>query len=227
MRILIVEDDVNIADVIKRGLVEQHYSVDIAHDGDNGYELACCNDYDLIILDVMLPKMNGTDVAKALRKEGFATPILMLTALGSANDVINGLDQGADDYLTKPFDFGILLARIRSLTRRRTDQRTAEIHVADLKIDTTRRTVERDGQPINLTAKEFALLEYFVLNKGKVLTREVIGEHVWDINFDPRSNVIESLMHCLRHKIDKGYAFPLIHTVRGVGYRFDDRQPVA
>jgi two-component system copper resistance phosphate regulon response regulator CusR len=227
MRILIVEDDVNIADVIKRGLVEQHYSVDLAYDGDAGCDLAWTNDYDLIILDVMLPKMNGNDVARSLRSEGVATPILMLTALGSVNDVIHGLDQGADDYLTKPFDFGVLLARVRSLTRRRSDQRTAEILIADLMIDTTRRTVARGGTAITLTAKEFALLEYFVLNKGRVLTRDAIGEHVWDINFDPRSNVIESLMHCLRHKIDKGYAFPLIHTVRGMGYRFDDCQPVS
>jgi DNA-binding response OmpR family regulator len=224
MRILVVEDDVNIADVIRRGLIDQHYSVDLAYDGDAGCEMAWSNDYDLIILDVMLPKMNGTDVAKALRSEGLSTPILMLTALGSASDIIQGLDQGADDYLTKPFDFGILLARVRSLTRRRSDARTAEVQIADLSIDTTRRSVSRGGTPINLTAKEFALLEYFVLNRGRVLTREAIGEHVWDINFDPRSNVIESLMHCLRHKIDKGFAFPLIHTVRGVGYRFDDNQ---
>ncbi|MBS1912665.1 MAG: response regulator transcription factor [Bacteroidetes bacterium] len=223
MRILVVEDDINIADVVRRGLVAQHYSVDVAHDGAAGYELAATNDYDLILLDVMLPKMEGTAVSRALRSEGNTTPILMLTALGSAGDVIHGLDQGADDYLTKPFDFGVLLARIRSLTRRTSDHRTSEIQVGDLVIDTARRSVVRSGSPVMLTAKEFALLEYFVLNKGKVLTREAIGEHVWDINFDPRSNVIESLMHCLRHKIDKGYGRPLIHTVRGMGYRFDDQ----
>lgn len=224
MRILIVEDDVNIADVIQRGLVQQHYSVDVAYDGENGMDLAWSNDYDLVILDVMLPKKNGNEVCRSLREEGLSTPILMLTALGSPSDVIRGLDQGADDYLTKPFDFGVLLARVRSLTRRHSEQRTAEIRVGDLVIDTTRRTVTRDDKPISLTAKEFALLEYFALNKGKVLTREAIGEHVWDINFDPRSNVIESLMHCLRHKIDKDQKFPLIHTVRGAGYRFDDQR---
>ncbi len=222
MRILVVEDDVNIADVVRRGLVAQHYSVDVAHDGDIALEYAFCNDYDLIILDVMLPKRSGTLVARTLREEGNTTPILMLTALGTPDDVIQGLDQGADDYLTKPFDFGVLLARVRSLTRRWTDHRLAEIHVADLTVDVARRTVTRAGQAITLTAKEFALLEYFVMNKGRVITRESIGEHVWDLNFDPRSNVIESLMHCLRHKIDKGFDVPLIHTVRGMGYRFDD-----
>lgn len=222
MRILIVEDDENIADVIRRGLVAQHYSVDVASDGAIGLDLAMSNDYDLLILDVMLPRRDGASVSRALRESGFTTPILMLTALGQPRDVINGLDQGADDYLTKPFDFGVLLARIRSLTRRRSDHRLAEIKVADLTIDTARRSVVRDGRPISLTAKEFALLEYFALNKGRVLTRDAIGEHVWDINFDPRSNVIESLMHCLRHKIDKGHNRPLIQTVRGVGYRLEE-----
>ncbi|MEO5930250.1 MAG: response regulator transcription factor [Candidatus Kapaibacterium sp.] len=222
MRILVVEDDHNIADVIRRGLVEQHYSVDVASDGLVGVEHALCNDYDLVILDVMLPRLNGWGVCKRLRDEHLETPILMLTAMGSPNDVIQGLDQGADDYLTKPFDFGILMARVRSLTRRHSEQKTAEIHVADLSINTAKRTVIRSGRPINLTAKEFALLEYFVLHKGKLLTREAIGEHVWDLNFDPRSNVIESLMRCLRQKIDRDQELPLIHTVRGAGYRFDD-----
>ncbi|MEP7217632.1 MAG: response regulator transcription factor [Bacteroidota bacterium] len=222
MRILVVEDDHNIADVIRRGLVEQHYSVDVAGDGLMGVEHALCNDYDLVILDVMLPRLNGWGVCKRLRDEHLKTPILMLTAMASPNDVIQGLDQGADDYLTKPFDFGILMARVRSLTRRRSEQKTAEIHVADLSINTAKRTVARNGRPINLTAKEFALLEYFVLHKGKLLTREAIGEHVWDLNFDPRSNVIESLMRCLRQKIDRDQELPLIHTVRGAGYRFDD-----
>lgn len=223
MRILVVEDDENIASVIRRGLVDQHYSVDVANDGDAGLESGCCNDYDLIILDVMLPKMDGYSLCKSLRQEGVSTPILMLTALGASNDVIMGLDQGADDYLTKPFDFGILLARIRSLTRRRFEAKTAVIEIADLKIDTAKRTVERNGRPITLTAKEFSLLEYFVMNKGRVLTREVIAEHVWDINFDPKSNVIESLVRFLRQKVDKDHEAQLIHTVRGVGYRFDDR----
>lgn len=221
MRILVVEDDQNIADVLRRGLVEQHYSVDVAHDGGQGAELAMVNDYDLLILDIMLPGMDGKSICRQVRGEGLLTPILMLTALGSAGDVITGLDSGADDYLTKPFDFGVLLARVRSLTRRRTEMRTTQMHVADLSIDTARRTVSRNDTPITLTAKEFALLEYFVLNKGKVLTREAIGEHVWDINFDPRSNVIESLIRFLRQKIDQEGKESMIQTIRGVGYRLE------
>jgi two-component system, OmpR family, copper resistance phosphate regulon response regulator CusR len=211
MRILIVEDDINIADVLRRGLVEQHYSVDVANDGRAGYEMALVNEYDLVVLDIMLPGMNGREICRGLRAEGVLTPILMLTALGSAGDVITGLDAGADDYLTKPFDFGILLARVRSLTRRNSEMRTTEIRIADLLIDTARRTVARNE----------TLLEYFVMNKGRVLTRESIGEHVWDINFDPRSNVIESLVRFLRQKIDVDGQESLIQTVRGVGYRLE------
>jgi DNA-binding response OmpR family regulator len=221
MRILVVEDDQNIADVLRRGLVEQHYSVDVAGDGVTGSELALVNDYDLLILDIMLPGLDGRAVCRRVREEGLLTPILMLTALGSAGDVITGLDSGADDYLTKPFDYGVLLARVRSLTRRRSELRTTQVRIADLDIDTARRTVRRGDTPINLTAKEFALLEYFVLHKGKVLSREAIGEHVWDINFDPRSNVIESLIRFLRQKIDVEGEDSLIQTIRGVGYRLD------
>lgn len=221
MRILVVEDDQNIADVLRRGLVEQHYSVDVAGDGQTGAELALVNDYDLLILDIMLPGIDGKTLCRRVREEGLLTPILMLTALGSAGDVITGLDSGADDYLTKPFDFGVLLARVRSLTRRRSELRTTQIRVAGLDIDTARRTVRRGETPINLTAKEFALLEYFVMHKGKVLSREAIGEHVWDINFDPRSNVIESLIRFLRQKIDVEGEDSLIQTVRGVGYRLE------
>ncbi|HVK38056.1 MAG TPA: response regulator transcription factor [Candidatus Kapabacteria bacterium] len=221
MRILVVEDDQNIADVLRRGLVEQHYSVDVAGDGQTGAELALVNDYDLLILDIMLPGLDGRAVCRRVREEGLLTPILMLTALGSAGDVITGLDSGADDYLTKPFDYGVLLARVRSLTRRRSELRTTQVRVADLEIDTARRTVRRGETPINLTAKEFALLEYFVLHKGRVLSREAIGEHVWDINFDPRSNVIESLIRFLRQKIDVEGEDSLIQTIRGVGYRLD------
>jgi DNA-binding response OmpR family regulator len=222
MRILLVEDDTNIARVIRSGLTEQHYSVDVAYDGEEGFEHACCNDYDLIILDIMLPKMDGKRLCHALRTEGVRTPVLMLTALTSSSDIIEGLDQGADDYLGKPFDFGVLLARVRSLTRRSSDHRTSEIQIADLTIDTARRSVVRNGRSITLTAKEFSLLEYLVLNQGKVLTREEISEHVWDINFDPRSNVIEQLMRCLRQKVESEDEPTLIHTVRGVGYRLEE-----
>jgi heavy metal response regulator len=222
MRILVIEDDVKIADAIKRGLAEQHYSVDCAYDGVEGNYLANTNDYDTIILDIMLPKRNGWEVCRQLRSDGVTAPILMLTALDSVEDKIRGLDEGADDYLTKPFHLGELLARVRSLVRRQTDLRTAEIRVADMVIDTASRTVKRNNIPISLTAKEFALLEYFVMNHSKVLTRQMISEHVWDMNFDPQSNVIDSFVRFLRQKIDKDFQPPLIHTIRGVGYRFSE-----
>jgi DNA-binding response OmpR family regulator len=222
MRILVIEDDANIANAIKRGLIDQHYSVDTAGDGEEGLYLAQISDYDTIILDIMLPKLNGWEVCSELRRQGIGAPILMLTALDSIEDKIRGLDEGADDYLTKPFHFGELLARVRSLVRRQSDQRTSEIHVADLVIDTASRMVRRNNVQINLTAKEFALLEYFVMNRNKVLTRQMISEHVWDMNFDPQSNVIDSFVRFLRQKIDKDFSTPLVHTVRGVGYRFSE-----
>jgi two-component system, OmpR family, copper resistance phosphate regulon response regulator CusR len=223
MRILLVEDDVKIADAIYRGLTEQHYSVDLAKDGEEGDYLAKTNDYDLLILDILLPKMDGWEVCRSIRSDKITTPILMLTALDSVDDKIRGLDYGADDYLTKPFNFGELLARIRSLVRRQSDEKTSIIEVANLKINTATREVSRDDKQINLSAKEFAMLEYFVHYKNKVLTREMISEHVWDMNFDPQSNVIDSFVRFLRQKIDKGFEPELIHTVRGVGYKFSDR----
>lgn len=224
MRILIIEDDHNIADVIRRGLQEQHYSVDRAMSGEEGGEMALINTYDLIILDLMLPKMDGVSLCRELRVQGIKTPILILTALDAIDSKIEGLDAGADDYLTKPFHFGELLARVRSLIRRQSDEKTSEIQVADLVLDTARRVVARNGLPVALTAKEFALLEYFMMNRGKVLTREQISEHVWDMNFDPQSNVIDSFVRFLRQKIDKDHSTPLIHTVRGIGYRFSDEE---
>ncbi len=218
MRILIIEDEINIADALKRALAEQHYSVDVAGTGEAGMELAEVNDYDLLILDIMLPDINGWEVCKELRKNKFTTPILMLTALDTIENKIRGLDVGADDYLTKPFDLGELLARVRSLMRRQTDQKTTIIQVADLTMDTSERSVSRAGKDIKLSAKEFAMLEYFVMHKNKVLTREMISEHVWDMNFDPQSNVIDSFVRFLRQKIDKDFEKQLIHTMRGVGY---------
>jgi heavy metal response regulator len=224
MRILVVEDDPNLADVLRRGLAAQHYSVDTAADGAEGEELAAVNDYDVIVLDVMLPKKDGRKVCQSLRREGIRTPILMLTALDSVDDKITGLDAGADDYLTKPFHLGELLARVRSMIRRQSEQKSTELQVGDLLLDTAHRTVTRSGTAINLTAKEFALLEYFMMNRGKVLTREMISEHVWDMNFDPQSNVIDSFVRFLRQKIDKGFDTRLIHTVRGVGYRLSENE---
>jgi two-component system, OmpR family, copper resistance phosphate regulon response regulator CusR len=224
MRILVVEDDTNLADLLRRGLTEQHHSVDVAHDGLEGDYLACVNDYDLIILDIMLPKKDGRLVCRDLRTKGNTTPILMLTALDGVEQRIEGLDAGADDYLSKPFHFGELLARVRSLIRRQTDVKSTEIRYADLVLDTVNRTVARQGTSIKLTPKEFALLEYFAMNHGKVLTREMISEHVWDMNFDPQSNVIDSFVRFLRQKVDRGFQPQLIHTVRGVGYRFSETE---
>lgn len=222
MRILVVEDDALIADLLRQCLIDQHYVVDVAPDGDEGLDLALSNDYDLMILDVMLPKMNGRELCREVRKEGVMVPILMLTGLGSSHDVITSLDIGADDYLTKPFDLGVLQARVRSLTRRRSDHRTASITIADLCLNTADRTVARAGKSINLTPKEYALLEYLALNRGRVLSRDAIGEHVWDMHFDPRSNVIDSLVRTLRQKVDRGFSPPLIDTVRGFGYRLSE-----
>jgi DNA-binding response OmpR family regulator len=222
MRILLIEDDPVVSVLIRSALVAQHYYVDLARDGVEGLELAYTNDYDLVVLDIMLPRKNGREVCRELRAEGITVPILMLTSLETANDIIGGLDAGADDYLTKPCDLGVLLAHVRSLTRRNSQQKTTEIQVDDLLLDTAARTVVRGGKPIDLTAKEFALLEYFALNQGRVLTRDMISQAVWDMNFDAQSNVVESLVRFLRRKIDKGFPNKLIHTVRGMGYKFSD-----
>ena len=222
MRILVVEDDLKISNALKRGLTEQHYSVDIALDGAQGVFLAKTNDYDLIILDILLPKLDGWIVCKSIRKDNITTPILMLTAIDSIEDKIRGLDEGADDYLTKPFHFGELLARVRSLIRRQSDRKNPIIQIGDLTLNTVTREVNRGGKVIQLSAKEFALLEYFVLNENKVLTRQMISEHVWDINFDPQSNVIDSFIRFLRQKIDKGFNKHFIQTLRGVGYKFSN-----
>lgn len=222
MRILVVDDEPRIANAIRRMLVRAHYSVDLAYDGELGLELAMIHEYDLIILDRQMLKLDGLDLCRQLRHNEIATPIIVLSDLGSTADVIRCLNEGADDYLTKPFDFGILMARIQALIRRSNDQKRSDIRIGDLLIQISTRSVYRNGQPIEMTAKEFALLEYFVMNRGKVLTREQISEHVWDINFDPKSNVIESLVRLVRQKIDRNHDVPLIKTVRGVGYRLSE-----
>lgn len=222
MKILLVEDDRDLAAAVRATLEEHHYVVDVAHDGENGEDLALSNDYDVVLLDVMLPGKHGHAVCRAIRAEGNDVPILLLTALGEAEDTIAGLDAGADDYLPKPFHVGVLLARVRSLGRRRSEQKTTTLRAADLVLDTAARTVTRAGQPIRLTPREFAMLEYFILNSGRTLGRDRISEHVWEMNFDPRSNVVDSLVRILRQKIDHGFDPPLIHTVRGAGYRFGE-----
>ena len=225
MRILLIEDDRRIAASLAKNLRAEGYAVDIAYDGISGEELAHVNDNDVIILDVLLPKQDGWTTCAHLRRDNVPTPIIMLTALNDVDDKIRGLDSGADDYLAKPFHIGELLARLRSLSRRRTEVRAATVEKFGVTLDTTTHKVTRDGKEILLTAREFALLELLVMQSGKIVTRESISEHLWDMNFEPRSNVIESFVKFLRQKIDRGFETKLIHTVRGSGYMFSDSEP--
>jgi len=224
MRILLIEDDRKIAAAIAKSLRAEGYAVDIAYDGVAGEELAKINDNDVIVLDLMLPRQDGWSTCKNLRQQKILTPILMLTALDDVSDKIKGLDSGADDYLVKPFHFGELLARIRSLARRTTGVRSATIEMFGLRLDVSTHKAFREEREITLTAKEFALLELFMMHPGKILSREMISEHLWDMNFEPRSNVIESFVKFLRQKIDKEFSIQLIHTVRGSGYVFSDKE---
>lgn len=225
MRILLIEDDSKVAAAVAKNLKAESFAVDIADDGIRGEELAKVSEYDVIILDRMLPRQDGQTTCLHLRRDHVLTPILMLTALGDVEDRIDGLNSGADDYLAKPFHFGELLARIRSLARRGTDVRAVVIEKYGLRLDVEKHRAVREDTEIPLTTKEFALLELFMMNAGKILSRETISEHVWDMNFEPRSNVIESFVKFLRTKIDRGFATPLIHTVRGSGYLFSDEAP--
>jgi two-component system copper resistance phosphate regulon response regulator CusR len=218
VRILLVEDDPRVSGVIARGLREQAYAVDLAPDGPQAVYLAAVNEYDVIVLDVMLPGKDGYAVCRELRAFGRRQPILMLTARGAIDDRVEGLDAGADDYLTKPFDFKELLARLRALLRRSGELRPGVARVADLTLDTASHAVVRGGRPISLTAKEYALLEYLVLNQGRVVGREQISQHVWDEAFDPLSNIIDVYVKRLRAKLDQGRPVRLIHTRRGEGY---------
>ena len=218
MRILLAEDDARVASFIGKGLREQSYAVDTVGDGEQAVYLASVNEYDLVILDVMLPLKDGCAICRELRESGLRTPILMLTARDAVDDRVTGLDAGADDYLTKPFDFKELLARLRALSRRPTTVRPAVAQVADLTLDTVSHAVARGGRRVNLTAKEYALLEFLILNQGSVVGREQIGQHVWDEHFDPLSNVIDVYVKRLRAKVDNGYSQRLIHTRRGEGY---------
>lgn len=222
MRVLLVEDDNRIAAFMAKGLRENSYAVDIAVDGDEATYMASINSYDLFILDINLPKKDGFDVCRELRDNGGRQPILMLTARDAIDDRIAGLDTGADDYLTKPFEFRELLARLRALMRRHTDIRPPKLTIADLELDTVSQDVCRAGKHIELTAKEYSLIEFLALNKGKVVGREEISEHVWDDTFDPFSNLIEVYIKRLRKKLDEGYTVQLIHTRRGAGYILDD-----
>jgi heavy metal response regulator len=218
MRILVVEDEKKVARFIQQGLEEEHYSVDVAYDGEKGVVMAETQTYDLLILDVMLPSMNGFEITRRLRSSRLTTPILMLTAKTATDDKVAGLDSGADDYLTKPFAFAELLARVRSLLRRGSLDKTTLLTCADLELDTISHKARRAGKQIDLTAKEYALLEYFLRNKDRVLSRTIISEHIWDYNFDTGTNLIDVYVNHLRNKIDSGFDRRLIHTVRGVGY---------
>jgi heavy metal response regulator len=218
MRILLVEDDKKVASFIRKGLEEEGYAVDVAAEGEAGLFMGLDRLHDLIILDVMLPKKPGFQVLRELRQAKVATPVLMLTARDTVEDKVQGLDAGADDYLTKPFVFAELLARVRALLRRRAEARSPRLQVADLVLDPATRSVTRGGQPITLTNREFALLEYLMRNAGRVLTRTAITEHVWDYDFDSGTNVIDVYVNYLRKKIDAGHEPKLLHTVRGAGY---------
>ncbi len=218
MRILLAEDEPDTAKLLARGLREQTFAVDVAHDGEEAVFQATINSYDLIILDIGLPLKDGFEVCKELRNQGLSIPILMLTARDSVRDRITGLDTGADDYLTKPFDFYELLARTRALLRRGHALKPDLLVIADLTIDTRSHKVYRAGRLIELTAKEYALLEYMARRAGEVVTRADISEHVWDNQFDPFSNLIEVYINRLRQKIDEGSPLKLILTMRGEGY---------
>ena len=218
MRVLLVEDDPRIARFVSQALREQSYAVDLTADGEDALYKASINDYDAVILDIMIPGRDGFEVCRELRAEGLTVPIVMLTARDSVQDRITGLDTGADDYLTKPFEVSELLARLRALLRRGHVIRPATITIADLVIDTRAHRVTREGRNIELTAKEYALLEYMARERGRVLTRAEIAEHVWDENFDPLSNLIDVNINRLRRKIDDHFSPPLIHTRRGEGY---------
>ncbi len=220
MKILVVEDEPKVADFIKEGLEAQDFTVDLAADGRTGRDKAIHNNYDLIILDVNLPYINGFDVCKTIRERHVKAPVIMLTALGTTDDKIMGFDSGVDDYLVKPFEFRELLARIKALHKRATPAENAPktLEIGDLVMNLEDKTVLRAGQKISLTAKEFGLLEYFIKNRGKVVSRADIAADVWDIHFDTGTNVIDVYVNFLRKKVDKDFPKKLIHTMVGMGY---------
>jgi heavy metal response regulator len=222
VRILIIEDETKIALFIRRGFKEEGYSVDIAGDGEEGYFKATTQEYDLIILDLMLPKMDGLSLCRKLREEKVGVPILILTVRDTVKDKVTGLDSGANDYLTKPFAFEELLARCRALLRKKDGSAPTRLQVADLRLDLLSHKVSRQDKEIVLTPKEFALLEYLMRNEGIVVTRTMISEHVWDVHFDSYTNVIDVYISYLRSKIDAGHEKSLIHTLRGKGYLLKD-----
>jgi two-component system, OmpR family, copper resistance phosphate regulon response regulator CusR len=218
MRILVIEDEQKIAQFIKRGLKEEGYAVDLAFDGEEGYNLVSIEKFDLIILDIMIPKIDGIELCKKFRKEKVAIPIIMLTAKNTIQDKVLGLDSGADDYLTKPFAFEEFLARVRALLRKKENPSVTKYKVRDLELDLLTHKVIRNGIEIILSTKEFSLLEYLMKNTGTIVTRTMITEHVWNLDFDTFTNVIDVYINYLRNKIDKDHEIKLIQTIRGRGY---------
>jgi heavy metal response regulator len=218
MRLLVVEDEKKVSGFIRKGLEEEGYAVDVAFDGKTGLQMAMDRVHDLIVLDIHLPAMDGLSVLHELRARKVSTPVLLLTVRANIEDKVLGLDAGADDYLSKPFAFEELVARVRALLRRQTEAKLPVLRFADLTLDPARRTVLRGEKKIDLTAKEYALLDYFIRNPGRVLTRTMIADHVWDYNFDSMTNIIDVYVNYLRRKIDSDREHKLIHTVRGAGY---------
>ncbi len=219
MRVLIIEDETKVAQFLKKGLQAEAISADIAEDGARGSHLARSETYDAIILDMMLPKKSGLEVLREIRDSKVDAPVLILTAKGDLDDRVEGLNRGADDYLAKPFAFSEVLARLRAIVRRKSsDVQTSVLTIADLRMNLVSREVERSGDPIVLTNKEFEVLEYLLRNKGRVLSRVVLMEHIWDMNFDSDTNIVDVVINRLRRKIDDEHAMKLLHTVRGVGY---------
>ena len=226
MKILIVEDELKTGDYLRQGLTEAGFTVDLTRDGADGLHQAISEDYDLMILDVMLPKLNGWQVLEMLRKADKETPVLFLTARDEVGDRVKGLELGADDYLVKPFAFSELLARIRTILRRgKSNSEVTYLQISDLELDMLRRRAQRGGQKIELTAKEFSLLELLMRRKGEVLSRSLIASQVWDMNFDSDTNVIEVAMRRLRNKVDDPFPTKLIKTVRGMGYVLEEPLP--
>jgi DNA-binding response OmpR family regulator len=224
MRILLVEDEKKVADIVARGLKAERYAVDVAHDGLDAWKMANAYDYDLAILDLMLPGMSGTELLGKIRRKNSQVPILILTALGSMEDKVKNFEAGADDYLTKPFAFAELLVRVKALLRRGPVNRSSVLRVGDLEIDRLAQSVRRAGKKIELTAKEYSLLEYLASHPGRVFSRTMIIEHVWDQSFEGLTNIVDVYVRHLRAKVDDEYPVKLLHTVRGVGYSLSDEE---
>ncbi len=218
MRVLIVEDEKSLVDIIKKGLEEEGYAVDVAYDGEDGLFTAENEPSDVIVLDIMLPVIDGMTILKKIRKAGVKTPVLMLTAKDTVMDKVSGLDSGADDYLTKPFHFEELLARLRALIRRGSEVNASVVEIGDLTVNIATHEVRRGGKDVLLSAREYSLLEYMAVNRNKVLSRTLLSEHLYDHDFDLDSNVIDVFINRIRNKIDRGFNIKLIHTIRGAGY---------